>query len=426
MKNKIFGILLGIIASFSFINSVFAEDFSIVVDATSSPSVVTIGNEVVITLNLTANRSVDHCQFRVEADDSLTYKEMNTANSWNLDEGAINNFILENNGTSSTSDKVNILQIKYIVNGDGNVTIHTDGCSGVASVEDSYEATYKDIVVSVKAKELSEDTSLKSLKVTGGNLENSFDSQNTGDYIVNLTSSKFGLELEASNPDFQDDIVVKNNDTVINDYSNIIFNDASGQGQMPITITVNGKTTYRLLILYEEEVLDNSLKYIKINGKELFLVSGKYSYEFIVDSSITSFNDEAELNDNNNFKFDKDTGNAPAMFSINDVVDVEIVIVPKSEQISADKATYKITVIKDNNKDQSENDDNSTDTGDTGNNGSSNTGDNNNSSNNNDDDKNTGTNPETGDVSMYVMAIILVVSLFGSVFLYQKNLEGYK
>ena len=35
-------------------------------------------------------------------------------------------------------------------------------------------------------------------------------------------------------------------------------------------------------------------------------------------------------------------------------------------------------------------------------------------------------NPETGGISMFVMLLILIASLIGSVYLYRKNLESYK
>ena len=179
-------------------------------------------------------------------------------------------------------------------------------------------------------------------------------------------------------------------------FNNIVFKDESGQGKMSITITVNGKTEYGLFVIYEQSELDNTLKSITIDGKNLDLISGKYDYEYTVSKDTKKFRVDAALNDSDNFKFGA-ASNFNGEFSINDVAHVVIVVEPKSFELGVSSRTYTITVKKEGV---------------------------------NVDKKpvggNVNNNPTTGDTSMYVMASILIISLIGSVILYKKNLEAYK
>lgn len=417
MKNKMLGIIVAFLISFSFVNSVFAEEFNISVKATASASEVTIGNEVTVNVYLTTNKLVDHCTFSVSADDTLSYKEMKTG-IWSLLETTSSEYSFKNNSDvgSSVSDDF-VFGISYVVNGDGKVTIKTVGCTSAANGDASYEATYQDVFVEIKSRDITKDTTLKTLNPIGGTFEEAFESQKYGDYKLILTSPNFGFEIEANNPNYQDKIVVKHNDNVISDYSKIVFDGGVGQGQMPITITVNNETSYRVWAYYEGDVLDNSLKYIKVDGKEINLIDGKYNYEITVSKDVTSFLVESELNDSENFMFDKDSGNGPGEFSIKDTVDVEIVVASKTGEV--DSVTYKIVVTRVSEEEPPvvEPEPEPEPKPDPG---SSSGGSNGGGSENIDDD------PDTGESSMYIMAFVLVASLVGSIILYQRNVKGYE
>ena len=147
-----------------------------------------------------------------------------------------------------------------------------------------------------------------------------------------------------------------------------------------------------------------------MSGFNILLSKFSGNEDIVVGSDVSSFTVEAELNDSENFKFG-DAGNAPGKFNINDIVDFYIVVESKNDSSSVVLYTFKVT------KEGSS----PTEPGKDGNNNSGGSAGNNNGSNGNAD-----TNPQTGGVSMFVMAFILVVSLIGSVVLYQKNLESYK
>ena len=96
-----------------------------------------------------------------------------------------------------------------------------------------------------------------------------------------------------------------------------------------------------------------------------------------------------------------------------DITYIVHIVEPISSQSGGVSATYYIEVIREvGGSTGSTPPDSSND--DSGSNSSNNSG------------SNTTTNPSTGGISMFVMAFILMTSLGGSIYLYQKNLEGYK
>lgn len=391
MKNKLFYILIGILFSFSFSSRVYAAT---VVSTNVDKKEVAKGTEVSIKVNLKSDVKISSCLFKVDITDNIEISERNSMNGWN----AINSsggYLVQSTSDEARNinDGKNILELRYKVHGDGDVTVKTDYC--IAYETDEKITGISDVTNKFTVTAL-EDTNLSSLIVTGGVLSPSFSSNVYSYTVTGLKSSNFGLSLTASNTDYQDKIVVKNESNTINDISNIVFKDESGQGKMPITITVNGKTTYNLLVIYEQSGLNNTLKSVTIGGKNLELVSGKYDYEYTVSKDTKTFRVEPVLNDTENFKFGNGS-NFNGEFSINDVVHVVIVVEPKSFELGTSSRTYTITVKKDGV---------------------------------NVDKKpiggNVNNNPTTGDVSMYVMASILIISLIGSVILYKKNLEAYK
>lgn len=417
INNKVLCLVLTLFVSFLFIGRVYAGSLSI--SASPYDSVVVTGRETTIMISLRSDEAISDCMFKFENDNTLEYVGISSANGWNIDGTGVNGTLIGNNSLDAIApvNGQNIAQLKYKVNGNGKVVIKTVECVSVAT-ETSY--TSNDVVVELFAKEPTEDTTLSELKVTNGTMNPSNISGTDTDYIINLNSSVFGLSMTASNPDYQDDIVVKDaSGNVINDLNNITFKDPSGQGLMPITVTVNGKTTYSLLVHYESVNLDNTLKSITINGQQIQLIPGVYNYEHVVSKDVTNVVVAAVINDNENFMFGS-SSNAPGTLSITDMVSVLIVVEPKDASIGAKSATYAIDIIREGANDDKPNDKPNNDNNKpNGNAGGNNSGISNNGSNVN-------RNPGTGDVSMYLMAFILVASLIGSIVLYRKNLEGYK
>ena len=416
MKNEFRYILLTLIVSFSFLSSVVASyvDVSLHVEN----DVVASGTEASIMVNLKSDVLLTECYFKVITDDSIKEYGKSGANSWNLgQDSGIDGFLLKNN--SATADDLsngkNVLMLSPKVNGDSEFTVKTVYC--MSDTGEKIE-NISDASVSLKVTASIEDTTLSSLSVIGGQLTTIFSPTATDiKHIIVLDSPNFGLVMTTTDPSYQDKIVVKDiAGNEIKDYGNITFSDPSGQKIMPLTITVNGKTTYSLDVQYSQDELDNTLKSVTINGVELELKDGEYNYSFVVDKDVSELVIEPVLNDSDNFMLD---GNFQGNIIITDRADIIIVVEPKSSDIGAEAFTYTIEIIKE--KDTSNNNGGS-------NSGSSNVGNNGNSSNSssNNNNSNVNSNPGTGDISMFVMSFILISSFVSSIILYRKNLEGYR
>lgn len=417
MKNKLCYILLGFLMCFTCLGNVNAADLNFTVKATPDATEVVKGKEVNITLNLKSESSIDMCQFQVTSDSVLEYVSMSAANGWKVGEGTVSNFTLENdvNKTDPLTSGENALVLKYKVNGDGKVTIKTVECASVTDASNSSSGTHSDVVVNLTAKEASEDNTLSKLEVTGGTLLIPITTPtDNNQYVIMLDSPKYGLKATASNSEYQNKIVFKDvNGNVVADPLNLTFVSDGTQSKTIMTITVNDKMTYSLLIVYEQNELDNSLKTVTINGANIPLEKGQTDYEYTIGKDVTSFEVSAVLSDSTNFKFG-DGSNFTGKITINDVAYINIEVVPVDASSGATSKLYTITVTREGslNNDQPSGDDKPVVKPP--------------ASGSNNSNNNVNSNPTTGNISMFLMAIILIASLVGSIFLYQKNLESYK
>lgn len=385
---------------FIFMNNVFAADLEFSVNAVANKTEVVSGNEVNIRVSLKSVSSITSCLFKIEEDSSIEAVSKTSMNNWTIPEGGEDQsgIIVESSSLSSDlSNGVNILELKYKVNGDGKVTIKTIECAS----SDELSGTYQDVVVNLKVQDLSDITTLSSITVGGGTVTN-FSSDNLKPLII-LDSPNFGLTFTATNPDYQDDIVVTDvSGNVIRDLANLVYDDPSGQGMMTLYATVNNVTKYELGIMYENKELDNSLSSLTVAGQKVNLIADKLEYNVKINNDVNVVEVLAELADSKNFQFAG--GNGPGTFSTTgSTTTIALIVEPKDSSSGATSVTYLIELVKEG-----------TTGGDVAQSSSS--------SNLN----NATSNPQTGNISMFIMAIILVASLVGSMFLYQRNLEGYK
>lgn len=428
MKNKVLYVLFGILVSFSVMGNVYADDITLSTKVENNT--IAKGGTASISVNIKSSVYLQNCEFTIESDSSILCDNQKTEslNHWTV-LGDGNVVRLQNNHTTNEYlvNGENAATLYCAVNDAGNVVLKNIQCSS-GDTSETYSLDTKTVSFTV-TEPVNEDTTLGNLEVTkGGSLSSAFDPDSSSRmYMIMLDSANFGLELTASDSKFQDKIVVTDESgNVISDYSNITFNSPSGQETMTLVITINNDTVYTLMVVYSLDNLDNTVKSITINGEELELFEGQLTYEYVVDSDVDMVVVDAELNDSENFKFNTSTGyapasNGPAKFSIKDVVHILIGVEPKIS--GGTSLQYYVKVIK---KDALLDEDKSNDTTDkdkTETKPNNSTGTGNNGSNNN---VNTNTNPGTGDVSMIVMAGILIVSLVGSLVIYRKNLEGYK
>lgn len=401
MKNKFLYLVLSMIMCFSFVGEVFAEglEFSFSAFVVGSNTSIVKETEAVINVSLNSDVYLNKCSFNITSDSTIEFVSGSGMNKYEFNSLGSTYEISRDAKNTQFNSGLAVMQLKYKINGDGKVTIKNLECS---SASDNQVGTYgEDIVLNFKAIDETADTTLKKISVTGGTLSPSF-SSSLKNYSINLDNTTFSLELTASNADYQDDIVVTDEDGNKLDIKNITFKN-NNQGNMPIVIKVNNDTVYNLLAVYKEKELNNSLKTLKVDGKEVSLENGKYDYSVTVGKSVNSVKIEASLNDTTNFKFIDEFNGTQIVQTPSGTTSYPIIIEPSKSSVGAEGVTYIIKLVKESDN--------------TGNSGSNN---NNNTSSSN---GNVNKNPSTGGISLFVMFIILFLSLIGSIFIYRKNLS---
>ena len=243
-------------------------------------------------------------------------------------------------------------------------------------------------------------TGLESLTIENGTIESDFVTT-VYEYIVTISSDTFGLNMKAVNSDDKISVVEGETESSL-DANNITFKP-NEQGLMFINIVVGtGDKAVKYVLLVEKEdsgVVEepkNLLASLIVGGKTVDLKPGDLDYEVTLDSNI-GYKVSATLSDPDNYVFDEfENGNGT--FSGESFV---IIIHPKDPLSGLKSVTYRVLIKQSKPS--------------TG--GSSATGGASSGS--------TTTNPETSDIPMFLMALVLIASLVISIALYKKNIDAY-
>ena len=385
--SKIKYFVFTILFSFIFVNGVYASELKISSDSTQ----VGIGSSVSIKLELDIdnNITIDHCRVMIEADEGLKFQEVQALNSWTISNKNISNTLdidLKNH-QNNLSGKMNIANLKYLVNETGNIKISSVSCYDKSnSLLETVDYSTEEVMINTVVPK---DTELKSLKINNEELNPNF-SPNVKSYSINnFKSNSLSLEYELVDLKYEDKVEVLVNDKVITDLDYIPYELSGDNNAMLITININKTTSYNIFVGKNNSVLDNDyVQSITINGVALELEDGKFDYNYVVSDDVTSVEVLTELYDTTRFKIGS-SSNVPEIFSMPGKVTAILNVVPINSQSGIPAVTYTITI---NNKSYV-----------------------------------AGVkNPDTADTSMYIVLGLLIISLISSTVLYQKNLNGYK
>ena len=244
----------------------------------------------------------------------------------------------------------------------------------------------------VKSQEVSKG--LKSLSVDGYNISPIFNSEQTG-YMVTIKGDSFKINAVAANDN--EEVLIYNEEDINTPLSANNIKFSPKDGAMAIIIKV-GTIEYNLVVTREiEQEYDNTIKSITVGGKKIDLIAGKYDgYEVTLDD-VKDYDIKIVLNDEDNFYVADATD---GVISWQDAGVIRIVIYPKDSSSGIETLTYWITVKKAG--------------------GSSTPSSSRPSS--------TGggiTNPQTGNISIFVITLVLIGSLILSLNLYKKNMNYY-
>ena len=244
----------------------------------------------------------------------------------------------------------------------------------------------------VKSQEVSKG--LKSLSVEGYNISPIFNSEQTG-YMVTIKGDSFKINAVAANDN--EEVLIYNEEDINTPLSANNIKFSPKDGAMAIIIKV-GTIEYNLVVTREiEQEYDNTIKSITVGGKKIDLIAGKYDgYEVTLDD-VKDYDIKIVLNDEDNFYVADATD---GVISWQDEGVIRIVIYPKDSSSGIETLTYWITVKKA---------------------GGSSTP----SSSRPSSTGGTMTNPQTGNISIFVITLVLIGSLILSLNLYKKNMNYY-
>lgn len=246
-----------------------------------------------------------------------------------------------------------------------------------------------DIVV--KSQEVSKG--LKSLSVEGYNISPIFNSEQTG-YMVTIKGDSFKIDAVAANDN--EEVLIYNEEDRNTPLSANNIKFSPKDGAMAIIIKV-GTIEYNLVVTREiEQEYDNTIKSITVGGKKIDLIAGKYDgYEVTLDD-VKDYDIKIVLNDEDNFYVADATD---GVISWQDAGVIRIVIYPKDSSSGIETLTYWITVKKAGGSSTPSSRPSST--------------------------GGTMTNPQTGNISIFVITLVLIGSLILSLNLYKKNMNYY-
>lgn len=427
MKRVLSYITVLFIGSFIYITPAFADSFEFIAQVDNTE--VVVGSEVTVNVLIKSNTTGDGlsgCSFRTALSDGIEFMDVKGANNWQITISSNNVYLLADSSEvgltqSNSGDGKKIVEFKYKVNSAATLTFSGIQCTEVnlGSQDGDFDLTHEDVTVNFTTKEVAQDNTLKSLEVTNGTMlsEDGFVPTEKY-YIFKVTSSTFAINAVTSNTEFQNSIKVTSIDGTVLDPSNITY--SSNQESMPIYIVVNNAQNekYTLMIQYEpeeEKTLDNTLKSLTVGGKTVDLSKcsnegNVYSCEVTLDKGVDTFKVDAILNDSDNFEIDQNDGGIGNYSFIGNANenDILLVVKPKDLSLGVGELRYIVTVKKP--VDSGTTPGTQTKPG--------------NQNNNKVEDK--VTNPQTGSISSFVMAIVLISSLVASIILYTKNMESYR
>ena len=394
MKKKLGYLLLSLFFCFVLTDNVYAEDVSFDLKSSNTSNEVIKGNYLDVNLSfnvLNESVNIDYCSFDIESNGGLEFKELQALNSWTISNNVNNenliNLSLKNN-QAVLNGTFNVANIRYVVRDNSSVKINLVSCFD--SSNNPVTAGYNMNALNIVALDNTSNAILKSLKINNQELNPNFSSNVTSYNINNFNSNSLSLEYEVNDSSYQDQVVVTVNDKEVNYLNDIPYELLEGNKAMLITITVAKTTTYNIFVYKQIESTGNSgLSSITVNGEELAISAGKYDYAYVVPDDVKTVEISAALSDSENFEFGS-SNPVPVTFEMTGRVTAVISVVSKNNQSGIPMETYTITVTNQSNS------------------------------------VDVGTNPQTSDTSMYIMALILVLSLFGSTFWYKKNLTAYK
>ena len=289
----------------------------------------------------------------------------------------------------------------------GTLVVKVDGAASAGTYTVSLvDSTFNDVkgnkqnvsnaqsVITVSEEEVKKG--LSDLTAPGYTLNPLF-TPTKNDYILEIDSDTFKISAVPAN---SNDTVKMYNDKDLNtelNPDNISFDPNGDTMLLRIVVgTGDNETKYVISVKRKQEtIMDNTLSSLTVGGTKVTLESGKDDYTVYLDD-VSSYLVNATLSDEVNFEIDKNNG---GVGSYSGETTVYIIVKPKNNSAGVDSRTYSIKIVK---KSSTPTPSSSTSKSDVS------------------------QNPQTGNISIFVITLLLIGSLIVSLNLYRKNMEYYK
>lgn len=357
-----------------------------------TPTQVMPGEEVSCSIKGTSTDTVNNISANLSAAEGLEIVGFNASSEWASGEVSASNDKISVYG-NGTSGNFNIGTLKLKVSdtaSDGTLNLNFTKIEYWDSLEESNNIGNKQVPITVKNEVL--EKGLKSLSVEGYTLGPSFSPETYG-YTLVINSKTFKINAVPANANDTVTIYDIVDKTTPLDANNITF--VAHGGTMMINIVVGTGGTgieYNISIQRETEEYDNTLASLTVGGKTVSCDADDMCFVYLDD--VSSYSISATLSDPDNFEIDRSNGGPGDYKKEGNII---IIVKPIDSSSGYEGRTYTV-VVKQNSSG--------------GNPGGGSSGD-------------IPSNPQTGNISIFIITLILIASLIVSLNLYKKNMNYY-
>lgn len=400
-----------------------------------NPVVNATGSQATLKVTISTESTVPimACSFNLKADSGVSLVEGSVVgkNNWSFESGS--KYVIEAEegyGVDKSDDELGVvvLTLSYIVNsGPSKITFSDIECG---EPEKDITGTVEPVTVSLSV------ASGLNVKIDGVTV--------SGGIAPPIASNKtsFALSAVSSDSSQQSNVKVVAKDTASGDVtlcsgdecrekmvdfssanfctSSVCNNFKISQGvgdNILLVATVGSGVSQEIAIIKEKTndvTLDNSIATLNVWGVNVELVKGQTIYSVKVPANVTNYTVTATLSDSTNFKWDADDNPSKYNYKTNTI---NLIVRPVSDTlVGANPETYTINIIEEG-----------------ANSSSSQPGPSSQPSSSSSQivtpkpsSQPSIYNPQTGSVSQFLMAIILVGSLFISLIVYKNHMKEYQ
>ncbi len=357
-----------------------------------TPAQVMPGEEVSCSIKGTSTDTVNNISANLSAAEGLEIVGFNASSEWASGEVSASNdkISVYGNGTSGNF-KIGTLKLKVSdTASEGTLNLNFTRIEYWDSLEESNSIGNKQVPITVKNEVL--EKGLKSLSVEGYTLGPSFSPETYG-YTLVINSKTFKINAVPANANDTVTIYDVVDKTTPLDANNITFVAHGGTMMISIVVGTGGTgNEYNISIQRETEEYDNTLASLTVGGKTVSCDADDMCYVYLDD--VSSYSISATLSDPDNFEIDRSNG-GPGDYKKE--ANIIIIVKPKDSSSGYEGRTYTV-VVKQNSSG--------------GNPGGGSSGD-------------IPSNPQTGNISIFIITLILIASLIVSLNLYKKNMNYY-